>query len=517
MTQTFDPFADTPERKPLDAAGVAGADGGWKPPEEGLVEQLARILRRRKWIVLQALVIVPVLALLYSLHEQTQYTATAGLLFGNPTQNVLPSDASAASVLDPSVLSATNGSLVSLPAVSTYASAETGGKISAAEIRSSTSASTGSNGSNVATISATATSPQQAAAIANAYGNGYIAFRRHYDQDAYTSSINQIKAELAKLPPAQLKGTIGRQLSTELANLENVQALDQGEAQLVQPALPPSSPSSPKTVRNVVIGVFVGLVLGLLIATLMERFDRRVSDKEEFERIYGLPVLAEVPRTRELSRGELTFDVAERFKALRTSLRYINVDGGGHSLLIASPLPEDGKSTVARSLARTMATMGDDVVLVELDLHKPGSGAAGGPGLSTVLIGDDLDVALIREQLPVAPGDGPRQLTVLPAGAVPPNPSRLIDSDRMREVLSELERRFDIVLLDAPALASVSDGLTLIPAVSNILIVAALGHTTIKASVELRQRIAMLRGHPVGIVVNFTRRQRNVAYYSYER
>jgi capsular exopolysaccharide synthesis family protein len=520
MTQTFDPFADVPSPSSSEGGnGYArtGAGDSWTPPEEGLPEQLLRILRRRKWVVLQALVLIPLIAFLYSKHEPTQYTANAGLLFGNPTQSVITGAASAANADDPTVLGATNSSLISLPAVSTYASRQTGGKISAAEIQSSTTASTGSNGSNVATISATSSSPQRAAAIANAYGTGYIAFRRYYDQAAYTASINQIQAELAKMTPAQVNGTQGRRLSSELANLQNVQALDQGEAQLVQPATPPSSPSSPKTTRNVVIGVFVGLVLGLLIAALLERLDRRVSDQDEFARLYGLPVLAEIPRVRELGRGEITFETAERFRALRTSLRYLSFDSRMHSLLIASPLPEDGKSTVARLLAQTMAAMGDRVVLVELDLHKPSSAGGEERGLSTVLIGDSLDDALLTEDLPVLLSDGSRQLTVLPAGPSPPNPSQLIDSARMREVLSELERRFDVVVLDAPALASVSDGLALIPAVSSILIVAGLGHTTIKSAVDLRQQIAMLRGRPVGIVVNFTRRQRHGKYhYSYE-
>jgi len=516
MTQTFDPFADVPSPPSAESgAGFASPPGdAWTPPEEGLLEQLARTLRRRKWIVLQALVLVPLLAFLYSKHEPTQYTASAGLLFGNPTQSVIPSS-SAASGLDPTAASATNSSLISLAVVSNYASRQTGGKISASEIRASTSASTGSSGSNVATIQAISSSPQRAAEIANAYGNGYIAFRRYYDEAAYTASINQIKSELARLTPAQVNGAQGRRLSSELANLENLQALDQGEAQLVQLASAPTSPSSPKTMRNVVLGAIVGLVLGLLIAALLERFDRRVSDQEEFKRIYGLPVLAEVPRARELARGELTSETAERFRALRTSLRYVTFDSHLDSLLIASPMPEDGKSTVARSLAETMAKMGDRVVLVELDLHKPSSGDGSERGLSTVLIGDDLDDALLIEQLPSESGEGSRQLTVLPAGPTPPNPSELIDSDRMREVLSELERRFDVVLLDAPALGSVSDGLALIPAVSGILIVAGLGHTTIKAAIGLRQQIGMLRGHPVGLVVNFTRRARHGKYYRY--
>ena len=467
--------------------------------------------------MLQALIIVPLLAFLYSKHQTTEYTANAGLLFGTPTQNVISS--SAASTLDPTGVLATNASLVTLPAVSVYASRETGGKISAAEIQSSTSVSTGgSTGSNLATISATSPSPQRAAEIANAYGNGYIAFRRHYDQAAYQSSINQIKGELASLSPSQVKGSQGRRLSSELANLENVAAINQSEAQLVAPASPPSSPSSPKTTRNVVIAVFVGLVLGLLIAALLERLDRRVSDPEEFERIYGLPVLAEVPRTRELSRGELTFEVSERFRRLRTNLRYVSFEQGVRSLLVASPLPEDGKSTVARSLAQTMAAMGDRVVLVEADLHK--SSANGhGVGLSTVLAGDELDDALVTEPLAQTEGAShePRHLTVLPSGPSPPNPSELIDSDRMREIRTELEHRFDVVLFDAPALSSVSDGLALIPAVSGIVIVAALGHTTIKSAVQLRQQIAMLQGYPLGIVVNFSRRERRGKYYTYDR
>ena len=524
MTQTFDPFSEVPPERASNVPGdlrlgsAAGSGGDWAPPEEGVLERFTWIVRRRKWIVLQAVVLVALAAFLYSKHEPTQYTASSGLLFGNPTQNVLPNGASAtASELNPSGVAATNGSLVGLPVVAKYASSYTGGKISASEILSSVSVSTSSTGSDVATISAVSGSPQRAAQIANAYGNGYIEFRRVSDQAAFQASINRITSEYDALSPADQAGPEGRQFKTQIAALKNAEAVGTLEAQLVQPATPPTSPSSPKTSRNVILGVLVGLVLGLILAALWDRLDRRVSDSEEFERIYGLPLLAEIPRTRELSRGELTFEVAERFRALRTSLRYVNFNQDLRSLLVASPLPEDGKSTVARSLARTMAAMGDRVVLVELDLHKQGSDNPGDVGLSTVLIGDELDDALVNEDVSSQANGDARRLVVLPAGPTPPNPSELIDSGRMREVLTELEHRFDMVLLDAPALSSVSDGLALIPAVSGILIVAALDHTTMKAAVDLRRQIAMLRGHPVGLVVNFTRRQRRGKYYSYSR
>jgi capsular exopolysaccharide synthesis family protein len=524
MTQTFDPFSEVP---PDRTSGVPGdlrlgsataAGGRWTPPEEGLLEKTTRLVRRRKWIILQAVVIVTLVAFLYSKHQTTQYTASAGLLFGNPTQNVLPTGTSAtASELNPTGVAATNSALVSMPAVATFASQQTGGKISPAVIRGAVSVSTSSTGSSVATISAVTGSPQLSARIANAYGRGYIQFRKTADTAAYAASIARITDEYNALSPSDQSGPEGRTFKTQIAALKNAEAVGTLEAQLVNPATPPSSPSSPNTKRNVILGVIVGLVLGLLLAALWDRLDRRISDPEEFERIYGLPLLAEIPRTRELSRGELTFEVAERFRALRTGLRYVNFNQDLRSLLIASPLPEDGKSTVARSLARTMAAMGDRVVLVELDLHKQGTdGGDGAGGLSTVLIGDELDDALITEDVSSQEDGTSRRLVILPAGPTPPNPSELIDSGRMREVLTELEHRFDMVLLDAPALSSVSDGLTLIPAVSGILIVAALEHTTIKAAVGLRQQIAMLRGHPVGLVVNFTRRQRRGKYYSYD-
>lgn len=517
MKQRFDPLVEAP---PPSSSGHSlsptrpGVSGGWDPPEEGLVEQVLRILRRRKWIVLQAIVLIPLVAFLYSEHQPTQYTATAGLLFGDPTAGIVANSSTSATV-DPTQVAATNSALAALPIVSTYAARQTSGRITASEIQAAVTVSSGSTGSNLTNIQAVSSSPRRAATIANAYGNGYIAFRKQADGAAIATSIGEVQANLNQLPPAVASGPQGQQLRGELSTLENAQALRTGGAVLVQPASPPHTPSSPKTTRNVILGVFVGIVLGIMLAALLDRLDQRISDGDDFERIYGLPVLAEIPRTRELAQGELPFYVAERFRALRTSLRYVNFDQRMRSLLVASPLPEDGKSTIARSLAETMAAMGDSVVLVDVDLHKVRAQDRGESGLSGVLIGDELEDALISEPLPLRPGDEPRRLTVLPAGPRPPNPSELVDSERMLEVLAELERRFDLVVLDAPALASVSAGLALIPVVSGILVVGAIGHTTIKGAIGLRQQIALLRGHPVGIVLNFTPRLRHGYGYGY--
>jgi receptor protein-tyrosine kinase len=159
--------------------------------------------------------------------------------------------------------------------------------------------------------------------------------------------------------------------------------------------------------------------------------------------------------------------------------------------------------------------MGDHVVLVEIDLHKRRDGQDEEIGLSGVLVGEDLEHALVEEEVPIAEATRGRLLTVLPTGPMPPNPSELIGSERMHEVLRQLERDFELVILDAPALTSVSDGLSLVPSVSGILIVGGLSHTTEKAAVELRRQIALLHGNPVGIVANFIRAPRRAYGYGY--
>lgn len=519
--QNFDPLADPQARRspssraflsPGADAGVTGlSSAGWVPPEEGIVQQGLRTLRRRKWAVLQSLIIVPVIALLYSLHEPTTYTASAGLLFQNPAQTAL-SPNSAASI-DPTAVTATNSSLISLPIISVYASRAVSGRVSPAEIKASVSvASNNTSGSSVTEISAQSTSPQRAATIANAYGAGYIAFAKHSNQTAFAASIRQVEANLAKLPATAANSAQRRDLTTELTSLQNAEATNNGGAVLVQPATPPSAPSSPKTTRNVVLGIIIGLLLGVLLALLLDRLDQRVRDESDFERIYGLPILAQIPRSRDIARGQMGFDVAERFRALRTSLRYVNLDRRAYTLLVASPSPGDGKSTVARSLATVMAQMGDNVLLIDADLHKTSSQAEGA-GLSGVLIGDDLADAFVTWDLGDKPSE--RTLTVLPSGPPPPNPSELLESRRMRELITQLEKQFDIIIFDAPALGSVSDALALIPSMSGILLVGALGHTTTRSAMALRQKIALLHGHPVGLVVNFAPRPSAENSYGY--
>jgi tyrosine-protein kinase len=475
--------------------------------QEGVIEQALRILRRRKWIVLQAAIIVPLLALLLSLSQHKQYTATATLLFRQSPISL----SNGSNVIDPTREAATNGKLVALPVVAEEAAKALGHNFSGGEVLSSVSVEPSSE-AETATISATSGSPRRAAAIANAYGRAYITFRREADRAQLQNAIEIAEASLANLSIAARAGSQGEALGRQLDQLKLTQALQTGGAELVQRASPPSHPSSPKPALNLALGLVLGLLLGFGLAFALEHVDRRVRKVEEFEEIYGLPILARVPRSQQLAtkKGEkLASQTAEgeAFRVLRTNLRFFDVDRGLRSILLVSPAEGDGKSTLARGLATTMAEMGDDVAFVEADLHKAGeyrdvTGSLA-MGLSNVLAGATLERALINIDLPRSGSGESRSLTVLPSGPIPPNPQELLESDRMRDVLAQLQESFGTVILDSPALSAVGDVLTLAPEVSGIVVVGGLGRTTREQANELRKQFSLLGKQPIGVIANF--------------
>lgn len=480
--------------------------------EEGALEQAWRIVRRRKWIVLQALIAVPLMALALSARQEKEYTATATLLF-RETPAVLEES----SVLrDPTREAATNGELVALPVVAQKASEELNSAVSAGEIIESVEVTPSTN-AETATVSATTTSPNTSAAIANAYGDAYINFRREADRAQMQNAIEIAEEELANMSPAERNGTAGTGLEEQLHRLRLNQAIQTGGAELVQKAEPPTSPSAPNTKRNVIFGIVLGALLGFGLAALLEKIDRRVRSVEEMEELYELPLIGRIPRSRTLagqgsgSLGTQTPE-GEAFRILRANLRYFGIDGDLHTILAVSPEQGDGKSTVARGLAMTMAEMGDEVVLVEADLRKgsefrriTGEPAA---GLSDVLTGTPLDRVLVRVAVQSPNGVEARALAVLPSGTVPPNPSELLESERMLEVLADLRASFDVVILDSPALGAVSDALALVPAASEIVIVGGLGKTNRDAATDMKRQFSLLDKQPIGVIVNFAESER---------
>jgi capsular exopolysaccharide synthesis family protein len=476
---------------------------------EGALEYALRVLRRRKIVFLVALITVPLAAYLVSSSQEEKYTATATLLFESAEES-----------FEVSREAATNQALAELPAVAVITAEKLDDGTTAGEILDAVSASAANEMANLTSISATTTLPEQSARIANAYAESYIDFRRDADQAQVTKAIGLIERSLEALPAE--KAAQGEALRERLNELEVERALKTGRTELVQPAGVPSEPSSPKINRNVLVGLLLGALLGFALAALLERVDRRVRTSQELEKMFGLPVLARIPRSRSLAGGSLSEMMqtpeAEAFRTLRTNLHYFNVDRDLDSILIASPEPDDGKSTVARGLAAAMAEMGDDVVLVEADLRKEG-GFQGGrrnlEGLAGVLAGVPLDEALIEVAVSPVGSDASRTLTVLPSGSIPPNPPELLESEAMRNLMRRLTERFGLVVIDTPALGTVSDGLILAPLVSEVLAVGGVGKTSRDGIGNFMKQFALTKKQPTGLIVTMTDFDRS--HYTYYR
>lgn len=473
-------------------------------------EQALGVLRRRKWIVLVAVICVPVAAYLVSSSKEKQYTATATLLFESREEG---------GDVEATRTAATNEVLAGLPVIAAKTARELGGKVPFGEILEAVEAGSASEQANLTTISATTGDAQLSATIANAYSHAYIAFRSEAAQKGLNEQIAKAEKEIEGLSEKEAEGIRGEKLNEGLDSLELEKALRTGKTSLVQPAGIPGSPSSPRVKRDTIVGLVIGIMLGLLLAALAERYDRRVRSVEELERRFDLPVLAEVPKAKAFRDSAglaemLQKPEAEAFRTLRTNLRYFNAELPRRAILVASPEPTDGKSTVARGLAGAMAEFGEQVVLVEADLRKQSSLGEGGrhSGLSTVLTGQPLDEALRKIEVG-NPRLGKRHLHVLSNGPTPPNPTELLESAAMTKLMEELSSRFEMIVFDSPALGFVSDALALVPLSTEIIAVGAVGRSDRRHIDQFNKSLRITGRRPIGLVATMTTFDRSA--YSY--
>jgi receptor protein-tyrosine kinase len=334
---------------------------------------------------------------------------------------------------------------------------------------------------------------------------------------------------LARLSPAEAGGARGQALSRGAEKLGILASLQTGNAELVQPAGLPTSPSSPQPKRNAILGAVLGLLLGIGLAFLLERLNRRLRDPEEAQEAFELPVLGTVPESKAIMASnegavaaELPFVENEAFRMLRASLRYFNVDRDMRSVLVTSHGAEVGKSTVAWNLARVAASSAK-VAIVETDLRNPSlanqHGLRAGPGLAELLTHQvELDEAIQAKPIAVG-GNGKgaeRALDVIVAGANPPNPAELIESQTMSEVLAALGERYELVVIDTAPVGVVSDAFPLMGQVGGVLVVARMDKSTRDSAEALREQLARLDAPVLGLVANGIKARRGGKYgYGY--
>lgn len=298
------------------------------------------------------------------------------------------------------------------------------------------------------------------------------------------------------------------------AELDQVNSGDRVELETLSPAPVNGVPVSPRPRRNLLIGCVLGLVVGLSGAFGKSAVDRQLRDSGDIEETTGLPVLGAVPveldgeRLPALSHpGSLR---SEAYRLVRTNVGFTDVPDLPRTLLVTSAAPGEGKTSLAVNLAVSCAQSGESVVVVDADLRKPRVAfhfsLDGNPGLSDLLASPGAAIGPYLQ--PSADG----LLAVLPAGRIPPNPSELLGSEPMRRLLEQLGQQFDRVIVDAPPVLPVADGVKLASLVSGVLLVARIGQTTKDELVTASDRLAKASARLLGVVANGVRPSRDHAY-----
>jgi exopolysaccharide transport family protein len=305
---------------------------------------------------------------------------------------------------------------------------------------------------------------------------------------------------------------------------------------IIDAARVPTSPSEPNIPRNLSFALVLGVISGVGLAFLLENMDNTVRTPEQAQAISGLPSLGMIPLGSKSANHGATgkrlaltaskevvetvtlvrpqSQMAESYRALRTSLLLSNLGAPPKVIMVTSARPQEGKTTTSINSAIVLAQKGVRVLLVDADLRRPSIhktlGMGPRSGLSNVLTGS----ATVQQTIatsPILPN-----LFIMPAGTPPPNPAELLASSHMRDLLAELREQFDHIVIDTPPTLSVTDAVVLSPRADATILVIRSGQTTKQALRRARDILMQVNAHVAGVLLNAVDLTSPDYYYYYE-
>jgi len=359
----------------------------------------------------------------------------------------------------------------------------------------------------------------------------------------------------------RLQGAVDRHRRLLDAIVERMREVDissglvKTNVQVIEQAATPTVPVNSAKVRSIIISLFAACVMGIGVALVFENLDDSIKTPEDLKQALSVPLLGFVPAMgrevrprarrakgnggptiqgqdrkgragKNLYKGsvvlsEPTSSVAEAYRNLRTNLLYSTAARDARLLVLTSCRPQEGKSTTSTNLALALARTGKRVLLIDGDLHRPTThrvlGLDANIGLSDVLAGDVPWEQAIK-QVHTEDGQVVQNLFALPSGSETPDPSELIGSDGMKQLLETCRARYDWVLVDTPPILFVSDACTFSALCDGVVVVVKSGVNTRTVLNRAREQLESINARIVGSVLNCmvtTRLGRHHSYYSY--
>lgn len=325
--------------------------------------------------------------------------------------------------------------------------------------------------------------------------------------DPSTVLISISAADDSPVQAAAIAQAVSASLIEVVDELERPSTGDTSPVKLsiVTPATAPAAPSSPNVRLNLLIGLLGGLAVGTGLAALRAAVDTRVRGEADLRRLTDAAVLGGITFEPDATKKPLLTQAAtqspraESFRQLRTNLQFAHVSHQSKTVLVTSSLPGEGKSTTAINLSIALAQAGQTVALVDADLRRPMVaeylGLERSAGLTTALVGK-ADVDDLMQPW------GNDELYVLASGQVPPNPSELLGSEKMKALILQLEKSFDAVVIDAPPLLPVTDAAVLAQRVGGVVLVIGVQKTRSQELEKSLTALEMVQADLLGVVLN---------------
>jgi Mrp family chromosome partitioning ATPase/capsular polysaccharide biosynthesis protein len=525
------------------------------------------VLRRRKSIVVLALILVPLAAAGVSATQRPLYQATAKVLVNRA--NIV---SAITNVTDPSTIGndptrflTTQSDIARSPTLARRVVDAAGVPgITVERLLADSSVSAATN-ADLLNISVSNTNRRDAIRLADAYAHEFTTFKTDLDTARINDALNTLNLRIKALAaggvsPASPSYATLLQYQSQLETVgkllaNNTQVLNQAIAKKIRP----------RTKRDVLLAGFLGVVLAVGLAFLAEAIDRRVGVEKEIEESLNLPLLARIPRPPRRLRDanelvmlvEPTSVESEAFRKLRTHIEFVNLENDVRTIMVTSAVGREGKSTTVANLGVALARAGRRVALVDLDLRRPFLDKffrlESVPGVTDVVLKhanlleavrpialtrtlQDLDPSLKRASrwrlrslsnsrpTPIVAASQSSNgrsnikgvLSLLPAGTMPSDAGEFVGNEGVAAIIEELRQQFDYVLIDAPPLLAVGDAMTLSTEVDGIIAVSRLRFVQRPLLHELARHLEMCRAEKLGFVLTGAELEEGYGYGYYD-
>lgn len=377
------------------------------------------------------------------------------------------------------------------------------------------------------------TDAQLATLLANTIADVFIAENQSYRTAGLQASKDRLLAQITQLETqmedtrsamdaagsdrterARLEGILAQYNQTYSSLLQSFEEISLAEVEAtsnvmrIDVATEPTRPTSPNIPLNIVLGAFFGLFLTGSLIVIRDFADDTVKSPGEVVRVLKTSILGEIWRFNAEDNPIVVAShprspAAEAFRTLRLNIKYASVAAGNDRefkrILVTSPTPGDGKSTVASNLSFTMVHGGQSTILVDGDMRRPNVhlnlGLPNRKGLSDIFI-EPLD--RVEQFIQESSTQG---LYAITSGALPPNPSELLDSRKGEDILSHLAERFDQVVIDAPPVLSLPDAMALSQHVDGVILVLRANQTKLTAARQAIERLQKVKSPVIGLVI----------------